>query len=670
MATHTLTQEKNNLESICLVWLDSSVNASNDNVNAQRLLRMIMIYLKVFDNVQDCEQYLQEASRDDRIFLVVSGQLGQVIVPKIHHIRQIAIIYVYCMNKKRNEEWTKMFPKIKGVFIKFEGLFQQIQLDRTKLRESGVDEPVALALSNLSGGTDRSTNTLNNDFLYSQLLVDCLIRMTPTSSDKNELIEVCNQIYADSPNELTLLKEFQETYSSNRAIWWYTRETFLYRLLNKALRTKNFHLLFLFRFFLRDVSQQLKANQCTTSIRVYRGQLLSQEELDQLTNSLGEYLSINSFFSTSLNRQKALRFLKDESSSDCVQKILFEIDADPNENHSKPFANIASLSSYSTEQEILFMLGSVFRVMNIKQDKNDYWIIQMVFSNDHNENLQRLYDHIKDEHTDINEETSLVTFGTLLHKMGEYDLAEGYFSRLIHELPNDKQILSKSYHALGVLALLKDDYEKSLNYHKKSLEILKFDDPCLATSYNCIGCIYQKQGDFRNALEFYTKAWDIWRKLLGEHYYQIADVLNNMGCIYENEKNYSKALEFHQKALAIRQKSLPKDHFDLAASYNNIGNIYLCLIEYDLALENYYLSLDIKIKCLPSHHLSLVSTLHNIGIVYEQKSLYQQALTYFEKAMRILRENQPSTNSYIIDLDQNIQRVSSLLNSELHVTYF
>ena len=112
MATRTLTQEKNNLESIGLVWLVSSVNASEDNVNAQRLFRMIMVYLKAFDNVQDCEQYLQETSRDDRIFLIVSGRLGQEIVPKIHHIRQIPIIYVYCMDKKRNEEWAKMFPKV------------------------------------------------------------------------------------------------------------------------------------------------------------------------------------------------------------------------------------------------------------------------------------------------------------------------------------------------------------------------------------------------------------------------------------------------------------------------------------------------------------------------------------------------------------------------------
>ncbi|UJR32020.1 hypothetical protein I4U23_019489 [Adineta vaga] len=358
MATQSITCD-NNLETIFLVWLDSTVNSAEDNINAQRLFRMIITHLKTFEHVHECEEYLQETSKDDRIFLIVSGRLGQEIVPRIHHNRQISIIYVYCMDKKRNEEWAKNFTKVTGIFIKFDQLFQQIQVDQSKQHRNRIDEPLPLALSNLSNSNDKSTNELNNDFVYSQLLIDCLIRMKPKHSDKNELIDLCKQIYRNNPNELAFLKDFQDNYSSNRALWWYTRETCLYRLLNKALRLKNIDFLFLFRFFLRDLDQQLKVNQCSTSIRVYRGQLMLIEELNQLINSLGEYLSINSFFSTSLNRQKAMKFLKDDSFSNDLQKVLFEIDANPNTNHLKSFATIASLSFYPQEQEILFMLGSL-----------------------------------------------------------------------------------------------------------------------------------------------------------------------------------------------------------------------------------------------------------------------------------------------------------------------
>jgi hypothetical protein len=51
-------------------------------------------------------------SSQDRILLVVSGQLGEQLVPKIHQLRQVSTIYVYCTNKKKNEQWTKQFAKV------------------------------------------------------------------------------------------------------------------------------------------------------------------------------------------------------------------------------------------------------------------------------------------------------------------------------------------------------------------------------------------------------------------------------------------------------------------------------------------------------------------------------------------------------------------------------
>ena len=408
---------------------------------------------------------------------------------------------------------------------------------------------------------------------------------------------------------------------------------------------------------------QLKTSQCLSSIRVYRGQLMSIDELNQLKNSLGEYLSINSFFSTSLNRTKAIQFLNDYSFSNDLQKVLFEIDANYQTEHFKSFANITSISYYSNEQEILFMLGSIFRLMNIKQDKNGLWIVQMVLSNHNDENLKILFNNIKNEYSGINEETSLISLGNILHHMGKYDLAEKYFHQALNHLPCDHQDISRCYHALGILALIKDNLNLSLQWHKKSLKILKENDPRLADSFNCIGCIYQKKEDLKNALEFYNKAWMIWKNCFGDDYYQIADCLNNMGCVYEMEKSYSKSLECHQKALLIRKKSLPKDHPDLGASYNNIGNIYLCLEQYDLALENYKSSFEIKIKSLPSHHSSLASTLENIGLVYEQKQSYEQALAFYEKAAIIYRETFSPTHIYVIEIEQNIQRTLSILNS-------
>ncbi len=111
MAAITLVEE-NNLEIVDAIWLDASVNVAKENFDAQQRIRSIINHLKIFENVQDCEQYIQQTSKDDRIFLIVSGRLGEEIVPRIHHYRQISSIYVYCRDKQRNEEWAKHFSKV------------------------------------------------------------------------------------------------------------------------------------------------------------------------------------------------------------------------------------------------------------------------------------------------------------------------------------------------------------------------------------------------------------------------------------------------------------------------------------------------------------------------------------------------------------------------------
>ena len=75
---------------------------------------------------------------------------------------------------------------------------------------------------------------------------------------------------------------------------------------------------------------------------------------------------MNSFLSTSVDRRQALSFLYASTSSSSMQRVLFEIDVDPQLDGVKPFANITSLSYFSGEDEVLLMLGSIFRLVSIE----------------------------------------------------------------------------------------------------------------------------------------------------------------------------------------------------------------------------------------------------------------------------------------------------------------
>jgi len=105
-------QTDNNLESFALLWLDAQVDINEANRQAQKQLRNIINYLKTFDDENDCQQYILSVSPQDRVVLIVSGRLGQIIVPRLHQLRQIISIYIYCTNKQANEQWSKRFTKV------------------------------------------------------------------------------------------------------------------------------------------------------------------------------------------------------------------------------------------------------------------------------------------------------------------------------------------------------------------------------------------------------------------------------------------------------------------------------------------------------------------------------------------------------------------------------
>lgn len=100
-----------NLELFGLIWLDASVN-DDLSQDIQKELRLVINHLKTFEEKEECQKYIEQRSKDDRLMFIVSGRLGREVVPYIHKYRQIVSIYVYCFDKKVNEEWARNFTKV------------------------------------------------------------------------------------------------------------------------------------------------------------------------------------------------------------------------------------------------------------------------------------------------------------------------------------------------------------------------------------------------------------------------------------------------------------------------------------------------------------------------------------------------------------------------------
>ncbi|CAF4930384.1 unnamed protein product [Rotaria sp. Silwood1] len=436
------------LEIFCIIWLDDNIQAK-DNRDTEQKLRSIINRFKKFQDLEQCQKYIEQRSQNERVVMVVSGRLGQAIVPSIHKIRQIISIYVYCIDKERNKQWAVNFPKVKAAVVQLDELVSRIK-DDYKIQKI-VEEPLSINTFTTGSGAGKATSGVNGKFVFSQALIDCLLRLKSTERDTKELIEICKKEYEDNDKELSNLREFRKNYSPNEVLRWYTRESFFYKTLNAVLRTENIHMIFLFRAFISDIQRQLKNHQTKNPLQVYRGQKISTDELKILKQFRGQFISVNSFFFTSTDYRQALKFLKGSNATENLEPVLFEIVADPNVATTKPFADISAFSELSGESEILFMLGSIFRLDSINRSSGDQvWIIRMTLCSDDEHDLKQVLVDIKQQFG--SGETDLQILGRLLWEMSRLDLAEKYFIRLLEQLPPNDPLLSELYQDLGKLA--------------------------------------------------------------------------------------------------------------------------------------------------------------------------------------------------------------------------
>ncbi|UJR30022.1 hypothetical protein I4U23_017567 [Adineta vaga] len=646
-----------NLETYSILWIDPFVNDTKEYVDAQKRLRTAINYIRTFKTIENCEQYIQSIPEQDRIFLIINNQLGQELIPQIHQYRQIFAIYIYINDDKRNTQWSKAFTKIKSISTQIDNLVARIKSDCARRSHNKIDEPLSISLFDMN-----VSYKSNDQFIRSHLLIDCLLRIKESSNDREKLIQLCEQEYRDNKSELNLIQEFQQNYSSSRALRWYTRQTFLFRMLNKALRVQNLDMLFLFRFFISDIQQQLIKNQYSQSIQLYRAQLLTNEQFNTLKNAMGGFLMTNNFLSTTLDRDASLIFLNSMDSSDeyDMQRVLFEIDADPRINGVKPFANIIWLSYCFGQQEILMMIGSIFRIMEIQYYENQLSIIRLVLTSENDQDLKNSFENLKKEYSA--KEMDLFSFGHVLYDMGNFDNAKKFYLRFLDDIPSDHQDLVTCYHTLGEVAADKGDCDSSLEWYKKLHELLtrtlNTDDSRLADSHMIIGDIYWKKNDLKQALESYNKALNVYKRALDENDLIIAGCWEKIGAVYEKQKKYFQALNSYEKVLAIRQKSIPADDLVLGVTHSKVANIRLLLGHYYLAVGHYNIAIKIKSIYLPSNHLDIASDYRGMGHMYKGSGDLNQALTYYQKAAEIYRNQLSPEHPDVVEIEKYIRYLS------------
>jgi tetratricopeptide (TPR) repeat protein len=675
------------IQNFFLIWVDSSFDKPTvDYEDIFTQLESIFSIVYTYTNIDSCVNFLKKIVNKN-VFVIVSSCLSEQLVPIIHNLSQLEVIYILGGETIPPEDW----PKVKGVHSHPASICKALKQDVKQCNQNNIS--VSFVPSN-DGTTNPNLDQLDPSFMYTQIFKEILLKDTYDRKSIEDFVTYCRQQNLENRSALNIIAEFEREYYNQVSILWYTRHDFIYDVLNQALRNLEADTIIKMGFFINDLHnciEKLHSEQKTSRgiepFTVYRGQGLFELDFGRLLKSNGGLISFNCFLSTSTNRSVSMMYAESNSGSRNKVGILFKITIDPLIS-SSPYAYIEKFSHFSEEGEVLFSMHAVFRIIKIKQlhDYTRIWQVNLKLTSDKDQQLNTLTKQIRQE---TSGSTGYEQLGKLLFAIGQFEKAEELYL-LLFDQTLDMTKKSIFCQKIGDIKDKRDDYEDAISFYKKAIEIKENIYPVnnleLGKAYILIGAMYMKIKDFPTAKLMRDKGIEILCKTspsshpdlvisyidsgrashqTSEHFEaplseeamleisetgvptnhpHLAASYNNIGVVYHNMGDSSKALSFYEKALEIFQKTLPSNHPSLATSYNNIAAVYKNVGEYSKALSYHEKSLEIRHKTRPANHPDLAISYINISMLYQVMGEYSKALSYQEKSLEIQQKTLPANH--------------------------
>jgi hemerythrin-like domain-containing protein len=257
------------LQNFLLIWLDANLDeAKEDFENSIQHLRCVVATIATFTDVDECIDFLSDIE-NEKVFMIVSGALGQHLIPEIQAWQQLQSIYIFCDNQSIHEEWAKTISKVKGVYTKIEPICEALQIDREHCDRDLI--PI-------------SFHGIDPLFMYTQLLKETFLEIDD-DDDKSvkELADYC-RLQGDISKDH--IDKLEQEYRLHQPIWWYTAPYFMFSMLNRGLRLMDVDIILRMSFFIRQLHRHIENLHCkqqlvnttSTSFQVFRGQSLPIEE--------------------------------------------------------------------------------------------------------------------------------------------------------------------------------------------------------------------------------------------------------------------------------------------------------------------------------------------------------------------------------------------------------
>ncbi|CAF1485095.1 unnamed protein product [Adineta steineri] len=616
---------QNHNSSVSIVWLNLTTNETNSDIsNTINQLRHVAGSFKIFNDANECIDFITNVT-DQEVSLIICNSQSETFISIIEDIPQLHSIYIFDYQQPQGQVWSHRYKKLRGVFTQPDTI-----IDALKQNISNQLNDLA-PFSIVSNTSSSDLDQLDQSFMYTQLLKETILDTEYDDNAKKTFTDFCLTRLVENDLRLEPLHQFEKDYDNHSSIWWYTKESFVYSILNKALRTQDTEMMIKMAFFLRDLHEEIKYKHSqishTTNITVYRGQGMNIVDVEKLRSNKGGLFSFNSFLSTSTDEQVSLMFADSARENPDLTGVLFRMTINPSIS-STPYVSLNDIGQFNDEEEILFSMHTIFRIGEMTEIDDRLWEVNLTLTSDNDPQLKCLTDYIRQEMISV---PGWFRMGFLMQKMGEYEKALEIFTMSLQikfddDFDADEFLRTLINVRIGDMHELMGTYTNALDQFDKALEyfqiVLPSDNSVFAVIFSGIAKVYWSTGNYVMSLSYFEKALEIWDKSLPPTHPNLALNYNNIGIIHQSMGNHVTALSYFEKALEIMKKSLPLTHPNLALNHNNIA-------------------LQIMEKSLPSNHHSLALNYNNIAAVHQSMGNHVTALTYSEKALQIMEKSHP-----------------------------
>ncbi|CAF3704779.1 unnamed protein product [Rotaria socialis] len=641
---------------VTVFWIEDSDNSSSWLTNIQAAVANINTRILGYTRLSKCIKYLKQATSYEHVIaiFIVNNSANDnnevsMLTNDLCRIREYSqihsILVVSHMNIADGKDMTKMlknssngFGQVLEVFSDCQSMSVRLQqlIDILQEVDDEVHKPFNQRVQSL-----RDVRQQLGGFIWSCSFKKCSINIIAkfkvtdcpmlfltmlifyavailmamnhhSARAKQQMLTELRAHCRGNKRQLEIIDEFNHSYCASDAIFWYTKPCFFYRLVNSALRTGNPLDQYTFRYFLVDMCEYLEMAAAatralyTTPFRVYRGAQLCRDEVEQL--HIGTLVANNGFFSSSLHLDVAQQFIgidldtgmsPSHGRSDIRQYSLFKIEVDLAKFPDIIVADVSSESTVPDENEIIFDLGTTFIITDIFYDaEHRIWHIQMTLSS---EVAQLHSDYTKYIRKRLTEIEPALLFG-------------------------------------NVLADMLSDFKGALSYFHRLLRTLDKDDENRANVYFHLARVYRYVKKYQQAITYYRCAQLLQRRRLPQTNFDYARTLSGLGVIYLETGNPARAISLLQQGTIVKRRVLPEDHLEFAHIANRLAQAYCQEKQYEPAVALLLKTLSFFKRKMPTDHPCEAQSLHMMGVVQHEMGNREQALDYFQRALRI-REN-------------------------------